>query len=50
MADICLSPARAYARLCALSTLLDPDRARRAREAATVLLDAAETTAESEAA
>ena len=48
MADICLSPGRAYARLCALSTLLDTDRARRAREAATVLLDARE--AESEAA
>lgn len=43
-----LAPARAYARLMALATLLDPDRARRVREAAVVLLDACE--AESEAA
>lgn len=37
-----LAPSRAYARLVALSTLLDDERARRAREAAAVLVDAAE--------
>lgn len=40
MADIRLSPARAYARLMALSTLLDSPNDRRAREAIVVLADA----------
>lgn len=37
-----LSPFRAYARLMALSTLLSPADGARAREAASVLVDAAE--------
>lgn len=44
-----LAPSRAYARLMALSTLLDDERGRRAREAITVLADAPERV-ESEAA
>lgn len=48
MAEVCLSPARAYARLMALATLLDPERAVRAREAIAVLT--APERAESEAA
>ena len=45
-----LSPARAYARLMALATLLESRDAERARQAAIVLADAAESVAESEAA
>ena len=37
-----LTPARAYARLVALATLLDRPDELRAREAATVLVDAAQ--------
>ena len=54
MRDLCprraLTPARAYARLMALATLLDRRDAERAREAIAILADAAMPAAESEAA